>query len=52
VNDQREREQRIRERAHHIWEREGQPDGQEPNHWERASREIDEEERKQTSNIR
>lgn len=44
MNDQRE--QRIRERAHQIWEREGRPDGQEQSHWERASREIDEEDRK------
>ena len=49
MNDQRE--QRIRERAHQIWEREGRPDGQEQSHWDRASREIDEEDRKQTTDI-
>jgi Protein of unknown function (DUF2934) len=46
-----QREQRIRDRAHQIWEREGRPDGQEQNHWERASREIDEEDRNETRNI-
>ena len=43
------REQRIRERAHQIWESEGRPDGQDQSHWERASREIEEEERTKTS---
>lgn len=36
-----EREQRIRERAHAIWEREGRPDGREREHWEQAAAEID-----------
>ena len=36
-----DREQRIRERAHQIWEKEGQPEGRERDHWERAEREID-----------
>ncbi|HEX2889564.1 DUF2934 domain-containing protein [Vineibacter terrae] len=35
------REEKIRERAHQIWEQEGRPAGQEAQHWERASREID-----------
>ncbi len=39
-----ERELRIRERAHEIWEREGRPDGHDQQHWELASREIDAEE--------
>jgi hypothetical protein len=34
-------EERIRLRAHEIWEREGRPDGQEAQHWEQARREID-----------
>lgn len=38
------REERIRERAHEIWEREGNPSGQEEAHWEQAAREIDAEE--------
>ncbi|WMT92884.1 DUF2934 domain-containing protein [Pelagibacterium sp. H642] len=37
-------EQRIRERAHQIWEEEGRPEGLEQDHWERAAREIDSEE--------
>ena len=36
-----ERERRIRERAHEIWEREGRPDGAQEEHWRRASEEID-----------
>lgn len=34
------REQRIQQRAHEIWEREGQPSGREQEHWQRAEREI------------
>jgi hypothetical protein len=49
MND--DREQRIRERAHQIWEREGRPDGQEQSHWERASREISEEDRTRAGTI-
>ena len=47
MND--EREQRIRERAHQIWESEARPDGQDQSHWERALREIEVEERAKTS---
>ena len=39
------REARIRERAHAIWEEEGRPEGQEREHWERAAAEVDAEER-------
>ncbi len=39
-----EKEERIRLRAHEIWEREGRPGGKEAEHWERASREIESEE--------
>ena len=38
------REERIRERAHDIWEREGRPVGREQMHWEQAARETDAEE--------
>ncbi|MBV8094631.1 MAG: DUF2934 domain-containing protein [Acetobacteraceae bacterium] len=31
-----EREQRIRERAYHLWEQEGRPEGRETEFWERA----------------
>ena len=36
-----DREQRIRDRAHALWEQEGRPEGRHNEHWERASREID-----------
>lgn len=36
-----DREQRIRERAHRIWEEEGRPEGREDEHWRRAEREVD-----------
>ncbi|NII11136.1 DUF2934 domain-containing protein [Oleiagrimonas sp. C23AA] len=39
------REARIRELAHHIWESEGCPDGQEARHWSMAERLVDAEDR-------
>lgn len=33
-------EQRIRRRAHDIWEREGRPEGRQEDHWAQACREI------------
>ena len=36
-----EREQRIRELAHHIWEAEGCPSGQELRHWYAATRLVE-----------
>ena len=39
-----EREQRIQERAHALWEREGRPEGRNEEHWAQACREIDMEE--------
>jgi len=33
-------EERIRRRAHEIWQREGQPEGRDQDHWEQACREI------------
>jgi hypothetical protein len=35
-----EDQERIRERAHRIWEREGRPDGRDAQHWEMAREEI------------
>ncbi len=35
-----DRERRIREIAHRIWEDEGRPPGQEQRHWEMAEREF------------
>jgi hypothetical protein len=31
---------RIRKRAHEIWEQEGRPHGKEREHWERAERDV------------
>jgi hypothetical protein len=38
-----DREDRIRKRAHEIWEQEGRPDGQAQQHWERAAQDLDRE---------
>jgi hypothetical protein len=35
-NDTPERENRIRERAYHLWEEDGRPEGREQDYWERA----------------
>ena len=37
-----DREQRIRERAHAIWEHEGRPEGQAERHWQMAKHAIEE----------
>jgi hypothetical protein len=37
------REDRVRERAYLIWQRAGEPAGQEKAHWAKATEEIDEE---------
>lgn len=34
-------EERIRARAHAIWEEEGRPDGRAEEHWARATREVE-----------
>jgi Protein of unknown function (DUF2934) len=34
-------EERIRERAYQIWEREGKPHGRDAEHWQQAASEID-----------
>jgi hypothetical protein len=36
-----DRDDRIRRRAHEIWEREGRPHGKDAEHWEQAQREVD-----------
>lgn len=38
------REQRIRQRAYEIWEREGRPEGEQDRHWRQAEKEIEGEE--------
>lgn len=37
------RDERIRERAHAIWDREGKPEGAAERHWQQAESEIDKE---------
>lgn len=39
-----DRNERIRARAHEIWESEGRPEGREAEHWMRAEAEISDEE--------
>lgn len=39
-----DRDRKVRERAHMIWEREGRPDGRASEHWTQAEREIANEE--------
>jgi hypothetical protein len=36
-----DRQHRIRQRAHEIWESHGRPHGADRDHWEQATREID-----------
>lgn len=36
-----DRQERIRQRAHAIWEREGRGDGRHERHWHQATSEID-----------
>ncbi len=36
-----DRHERIRQRAHAIWEREGRRDGEDERHWHQATSEID-----------
>jgi hypothetical protein len=36
------REERIREKAHALWEKEGRPIGQESRHWEEAEKLVNE----------
>jgi hypothetical protein len=35
-----DREQKIRERAHVLWETEGRPEGREHDHWREAERQV------------
>ena len=36
-----DRQDRIRQRAHEIWEQAGRPEGAHQEHWEQATAEID-----------
>jgi hypothetical protein len=38
-----DREDRIRQRAHELWEAEGRPEGQADRHWSRAAEDLDRE---------
>ena len=40
-----DRQHRIRQRAHAIWESHGRPHGHDRDHWDQATREIDAEDR-------
>jgi hypothetical protein len=39
------REERIRAKAHELWEADGRPAGRDRDHWEQAAKLIEEEER-------
>lgn len=39
-----DKQDRIRQRAHAIWEGQGRPEGQDREHWAQATREIEAEE--------
>jgi hypothetical protein len=41
----KDRDSRIRERAHRMWESEGRPEHQEKRHWEAAEQAIEDEDR-------
>ena len=45
MTDEKAIEDRIRARAHEIWEREGRPEGEGLRHWDEARLEIESEER-------
>jgi hypothetical protein len=38
--EQQALEARIRERAHRLWEQEGQPEGRDREHWAEAERQV------------
>jgi len=40
-SSENEREERIRERAHGLWEQDGRPDDKDKEHWDRAASELD-----------
>ena len=41
---EQDRDERIRQRAHEIWEREGRQDGSQDENWQRAERELSQQE--------
>ncbi|WP_296746676.1 DUF2934 domain-containing protein [Mesorhizobium sp.] len=44
--DEQRREERIRQRAHELWEKEGKPEGNDLRFWEMAMGEIDKEDQR------
>jgi hypothetical protein len=46
----KDRQQRIRDRAYLLWLNEGQPDGRDKEHWEQAEKQIAEEEKAKPEN--
>ena len=45
MSDMSDREKRIRERAHRLWEEAGCPEGRDQEFWERAEREDQKEDK-------
>lgn len=45
-----DRAERVRRRAHDIWERDGRPDGRHDEHWAQAEAEVDDEIRAEKRN--
>lgn len=41
--EEKDRDARIRRRAHELWEAEGRPEGQADRHWSRAAEDLDRE---------
>jgi hypothetical protein len=41
AHSRKDREERIRQRAHQLWEADGRPEGRHDHHWSQAEREID-----------
>lgn len=46
-----DRQERIRNRAHQIWQQEGQPAGQHERHWHQAAADVDAEHATGTSSV-
>jgi hypothetical protein len=40
MNNDNDKENRTKERAHHLWEVEGKPEGKHKEHWEQAEKEL------------
>lgn len=40
MNNDNDKENRTKERTHHLWEVEGKPEGKHKEHWEQAEKEL------------